>query len=167
MGPGQYPRYTSAVKDGRPWVAQRLTKPQSTTGTRHEHDQHQNFLIMVAGLRDRAMCFQVVQVWLLSRQCGCVRHRRDCREGRASGRARDVDVPVPQIQEQTVEVVKEIPQEIDVEKLMDEDVDETILETDVDDDAQQCTAEPDAAGNGMAVQPEDVSTVTVEVEQPL
>ena len=104
----------------------------------------------------------------MSRQCGCVRHRRDCREGRASGgRARDVDVPVPHIQEQTVEVVKEIPQEIDVEKLMDEDVDETILETDVDDDAQQCTAEPDAVGNGMAVQPEDVSTVTVEVEQPL
>ena len=36
-----------------------------------------------------------------------------------------------QIQEQTVEVAKEIPQEIDVEKLMDEDVDEMILETDV------------------------------------
>ena len=49
---------------------------------------------------------------------------------------------------------------------MDDDVDETILETDVDDDAQQCTAEPDAVGNGMVVQPEDVSTVTVEVEQP-
>ena len=63
----------------------------------------------------------------------CVRHCRDCREGRASrGRARDVDVPVPQIQEQSVEVVKEILHKIDFEKLMDEDVDEMILETDVD-----------------------------------
>ena len=89
----------------------------------------------------------VEPVWLC-------RHRGDCREGRASGgRARDVDAPVPQIQEQTVELVKEIPQEIDVEKLMDEDVDATILQ-------------PDDVGNGMVVQPEDVSTVTVEAEQP-
>ena len=33
-GPGQHPRYTSAVKVGRPWVAQRLTMPPNTTGTR-------------------------------------------------------------------------------------------------------------------------------------
>ena len=26
VGPGQYPRYTSAVKDGRPWVAQATDK---------------------------------------------------------------------------------------------------------------------------------------------
>ena len=45
-----------------------------------------------------------------------------------------------QIQEQTTSTDKEIPQEIDVEKLMDEDVDEMILETDVDDDAQRCTS---------------------------
>ena len=45
---------------------------------------------------------------------------------------------MPQVQEQTVQVVKEIPQEIDVEKLMDEDVDEMIAESDVDFDAQQC-----------------------------
>ena len=44
VGPGQYPRYTSAVKDGKPWVAQRLTKPPSTTTTRQQHDLHQNFL---------------------------------------------------------------------------------------------------------------------------
>ena len=55
---------------------------------------------------------QVVQVWL----------------------PRNVDVPVRQIQEETVEAVKDIPQEIDVKKLTDEDVDEMILETDVDDD---------------------------------
>ena len=41
MCPFQYPRYTSAVKDGRPWVAQRLTKLRSTTGTRQEHDPQQ------------------------------------------------------------------------------------------------------------------------------
>ena len=65
-----------------------------------------------------------------------MKHIGDCREGRASrGRARDVDVPVSQIQNQTVEVVTEMPQEIDVEKLTDEDVDEMILETDVDGDS--------------------------------
>ena len=64
----------------------------------------------------------VEPVWL------CVRHSGNCREGRASrGRARDVDVPVPQIQELTFEVDKENPQEIDVEKLTDENVDEMIL----------------------------------------
>ena len=53
----------------------------------------------------------------------CVKHSGDCREGRANrGRARDVDVPVPQIQEQTVEVALESPQEIDVEKLTDEEM---------------------------------------------
>ena len=61
-----------------------------------------------------------------------------------------------QIQGQTVEVVKEIPQEIEVEKLTDEDVDEMILETHVDGDS--------AVQN--SVPPEDVSTVTVEVEEP-
>ena len=39
---------------------------------------------------------------------------------------------------------KEIPQEIDVEKLMDEDVDEMIPENDVDGDAQQNESESDA-----------------------
>ena len=63
---------------------------------------------------------------------------------------------MPQIQEQTVEVVKEILQEIDAEKLADDVVDEMILETDVDDDAQQCTAESDAVGYGV-VFPEHVS----------
>ena len=101
----------------------------------------------------------VEPVWL------CERHSGDCREGRPSrGRARDVDVPETQIQEQTVEVAKEIPQEIDAEKLTDEDVDEMTLETDVDDDAQQCRMESDAVGYGM-VFTEDVSTATVEVEQ--
>ena len=93
---------------------------------------------MVAERRLNVMCFQVVQVLLLSSQCGCVKHSGECREGRANrDRSRGVDVPVPQILEQSVEVVKEIPQKIDVGKLTDEDVDEMILETDVDDDAQQ------------------------------
>ena len=35
---------TSGVKDGRSWVAQRLTKPPSTTGTPEEHDPQQNYL---------------------------------------------------------------------------------------------------------------------------
>ena len=38
VGPSQYPRYTSAVKDGRPWVAQATDKAakhhMNTTGTR-------------------------------------------------------------------------------------------------------------------------------------
>ena len=63
-------------------------------------------------------------MWLLSRKFGCVRTQRR-------------------------QLRKEIPQEIDVEKLMDEDVgklmdedvDEMILETDVDGDFQQCTVE--------------------------
>ena len=61
------------------WVAQATDKAakhhRNTTGTRQEHDPHQNFLILVVGAtfeRDRAMCFQVVEVWLLSSQCGCV-----------------------------------------------------------------------------------------------
>ena len=45
VGLGQYPRFTSYVKDGRSWAAQRLTKPSSTTGARQEHDPQQNFLI--------------------------------------------------------------------------------------------------------------------------
>ena len=74
----------------------------------------------------------VEPVWL------CGKHSGDCDEGRANrDRARNVDVPVPRIQEQTVEVVKDIPQEIGVEKPTDEDVDKMILETDVDDDAQR------------------------------
>ena len=108
------------------------------------------------------MSFQVVQVWLLSRQSGCVKHSGNCREGRASrGRARDVEAPVTRIQEQTVEVVKEIPQEIDVEKLMDEDIDEMILETDVGDVAWQNESESDAVTDRHGVPPEDVSTATV------
>ena len=63
-------------------------------------------------------------------------------------------------------MVKEIPQEIDVEKLMNEDVDKMILETDVDDDAQQNESESGAVTNKHGFPPEDVSTVTVEVEQP-
>ena len=87
------------------------TKPPSTTGVRHEHDPHQNFLINVEEqqLNVTKRCFPgcssvvaVEPVWLCD---------GDCR-----GRARDVDVPVTQIQAQTVEVAKEIPQEIDVEK---------------------------------------------------
>ena len=63
-------------------------------------------------------------------------------------------------------MANEIPQEIDVEKLMDEDVDEMILEADVDgDSAVQNESESDAAGYSM-VFPEDVPTVTVEVEEP-
>ena len=81
-------------------------------------------------------------MWLLSSQCGCVKHNRDCREGHANrGRARDVEAPVSQTQEQTTSTVKEIPQEIDVEKLMDEDVDEMILETNVDGDAMHSGAD--------------------------
>ena len=41
VGPCQYPRYTSAAKDGRPWVAQ-ATHRQAP----QEHDLHQNFLSM-------------------------------------------------------------------------------------------------------------------------
>ena len=43
----------------------------------------------------RRLWFQVVQVWLLSSKCGCVRHSGDCREGRRAswGRARDIDAP--------------------------------------------------------------------------
>ena len=63
-------------------------------------------------------------------------------------------------------MVKEIPQEIDVEKLVDEDVDEMVLETDVDDDDQQNESESDAATDRHGVPPEDVSTVTVEVGLP-
>ena len=57
-------------------------------------------------------------------------------------------------------MAKEIPQEID------EDVDEMILETDVDDDAQQNETESDAVTDRHGLPPKDVSTVTVEVEQP-
>ena len=68
VGPCQYPRYTSAVKDGRPRVAQATDKAakhhKNTTGTRSESN----------GERDRAMCFQIVQVWLLLSRCGCVRN---------------------------------------------------------------------------------------------
>ena len=38
VGPGQYPRYTSAIKDGRPWAANATDKAAehhwNTTGTR-------------------------------------------------------------------------------------------------------------------------------------
>ena len=75
VDPGQYPRYTSAVKDGRPWVAQATEKAakhhRNTTGTRPTPKLfHHGRGAMVE--RDRAMCFKVVQVWLLSSQCGCV-----------------------------------------------------------------------------------------------
>ena len=61
--------------------------------------------------------------------------------------------------------MKEIPQEIDVEKLTDEDIDEMILETDVDgDSAVQNESESDAVADRHGVPPE-VSTVTVEVER--
>ena len=76
MGLGQYPRYTSAVKDGRPWVAQAADKAakhhMNTTGTRSTPKLSQRGSGAMVE-RDRA-CFQVVQVWLLSSQCGCVRN---------------------------------------------------------------------------------------------
>ena len=67
-----------------------------------------------------------------------------------------------------MEVAQEIPQEIDVEKLMDEDVDEMILETGVDDDAQLCRTSRSQVPSPLQAWslPEDVSNVTVEVEQP-
>ena len=81
MGLGHYPRYTSAVKDGRPWVAQATDNAAkhhgNTTGTRSTPTfSHHGSGATVE--RDRAMCFQVVQVWLqvvevlLSSQSGCV-----------------------------------------------------------------------------------------------
>ena len=40
------------------------------------------------------------------------------------------------------------------------------METDVDDDAQQNESESDAVTDRHGVPPEDVSTVTVDVERP-
>ena len=49
VGPGEYPRYTSAVKDGTPWVAQATHKAAKhhriTTGTRSTAKlSHQNMI---------------------------------------------------------------------------------------------------------------------------
>ena len=63
----------AVAEDGRPSVAQLLTKPPSTTGTRSTPKlSHHGSGATVE--RDRAMCFQVVQVWLLLSQCGCARN---------------------------------------------------------------------------------------------
>ena len=74
VGSGQYPRYTSAVKDGRPWEAHATDKAakrhMNTTGTRSTPKlSHHGSGATVE--RGRVICFQV-QVWLLSSQCGCV-----------------------------------------------------------------------------------------------
>ena len=45
VGPWQYPRITSAVKDGRPWVASATHKAAKHHMNTQEHDPHQNFLI--------------------------------------------------------------------------------------------------------------------------
>ena len=130
VGPGQCPRITSAVK--------------KHTGTRSTPKLfHRGSGATVE--RDRVMCLQVVQVWLLSSQCGSLcetqlRLSRRTSEPRQSQR-RGTGT---QIHEQTTSTVKKIPQEIDVEKRTDEDVDEMILETDLDDDAQQNESESDA-----------------------
>ena len=68
VGPCQCPRYNSAVKP--------LTKPPSTTGTRQEHDPHQNFLIMAAEQRlnvtklciSKLFVVTVEPVWLFETQ---------------------------------------------------------------------------------------------------
>ena len=77
MGPGQYPRYTSAAKDGRPWVAHVTDEAAkhhlNMTGTRStpKLSQHGSGATVE---RDGVMCFQVVHLWLLSSQCGCARN---------------------------------------------------------------------------------------------
>ena len=99
MGPGQYPQYTSAVKDGRLWEAQATDKAakhhRSTTGTRSTP----NFLIMVA------------EQWLNATQSDVFPGCSDVVRGSVvvRNRAGDVDVPLPQIQEQTTPTVKECP----------------------------------------------------------
>ena len=77
VGPGQYPRYTSAVKDGRPWVAQATDKAakhrMTTTGTRSTPKLSQQGSGATVE-RDRAMCFQVVQVVAVEPVWLCVKH---------------------------------------------------------------------------------------------
>ena len=71
VGPRQYPRCASTVKDGRPWVAtdKAAKHHRNTTGTGStpKFSQHGGGATVE---RDRAMCFHVVRVWLLSSQCG-------------------------------------------------------------------------------------------------
>ena len=98
VGLGQYPRCTSAIKDGRSSAVQATDKDakhhRSTTGTRSTQKLSHHGKGSTVEC-DSAMCFQVVQVWLLSSQCGCVKHGGDCSEGRTNrSRARDIDVPV-------------------------------------------------------------------------
>ena len=74
------------------------------------------------------MWFQVVQVCLLSSQCGCVRHSGDCREGRRASRgsvrdvftSREVQQKVPQ---EIFEVIQPIPQERVAERNVEHIVD--------------------------------------------
>ena len=75
------PRYISAVKDGTPWVAQRLTKPPSTTGTRQEQDPHQNFHNMIAEQR-----LNVTGCVSRLFKCGCCEDISSIREDYATWR---------------------------------------------------------------------------------
>ena len=59
MGPGQYPRYTIAVKDGRPWVAQATDKAakqqRNTTGTRSTLKLSHQSLLNILEVVDRML----------------------------------------------------------------------------------------------------------------
>ena len=113
--------------------------------------------------RDGAMCFQVVQVaiepvWLFEKQLTVAKDERTAAEPELMTHRylRSRNRPLQRSRRS---------RRRDVEKLTEEDVDDMILETDVDDEIQQTESESDAVTDIHGVPPEDVSTVTVEVEQ--